>query len=249
MTPTTFFLDDSTTFFEYGVLIMQYIEGRPLEYKKDLQEAAKIFGTIHSLDTNKIDTSSFLKCENIVEDSLSRSTKYLDGFLKSNKLDVDVKLKITDFLEWAQKNKRHGSYFKKDAWNTINNTQPHAKNFIISDRKRKGFLIDWEKPILSDPSVDLAYFLSPLSTFMTSDYIFTEDERDNFFKTYIMYLDRYDRDIIERVKIYTPFLYLELLSKLVNKFINIECSEDLEYKRLKQIVNTDFIDRLTKDIL
>ena len=84
---------------------------------------------------------------------------------------------------------------------------------------------------------------------MTSDYIFTEDERDNFFKTYIMYLDRYDRDIIERVKIYTPFLYLELLSKLVNKFINIECSEDLEYKRLKQIVNTDFIDRLTKDIL
>lgn len=249
VTPTTFFLDDSTTFFEYGVLIMQYIEGRPLEYRKDLQEAAKIFGTIHSLDTKKIDTSSFLKCENIVEDSLIRSRNYLDGFLKSNKLDMDVKLKISKFLEWGENNKKCGAYFKKDAWNTINNTEPHAKNFIISDRKRKGFLIDWEKPILSDPSVDLAYFLSPLSTFMTGDYIFTEDERDNFFKTYIMYLDRYDRDIIERVRIYTPFLYLELLSKLVSKFIKLEDGQDTKHKRIKQIVNIDFINKLTRDVL
>lgn len=249
VTPTTFFLDDSTTFFEYGVLIMQYIEGRQLEYKKDLQEAAKIFGTIHSLDTNKIDTSSFLKCENIVEDSLNRSKIYLDGFLKSDKLDVDMKLKISNFLERGEKNKKYGSYFKKDEWNTINNTEPHAKNFIISDRKRKGFLIDWEKPILSDPAVDLAYFLSPLSTFMTDDYIFTEDERDNFFKTYIMYLDRYDRDIIERVRIYTPFLYLELFSKLVSKFIKLEDNQGIEYKKLKQIVNIDFINKLTQGVL
>ncbi len=244
VTPTTFFLDDSTTFFEYGVLIMQYIEGRPLEYKRDLHEAAKIFGTIHSLDTEKFDTSSFLKCENIIENSLNKSKASLDSFLKSSKLDIDIKLKISSFLEWCEKNKSRGLYFEKDKWNTINNTEPHAKNFIISDKKRKGFLIDWEKPLVSDPSVDLAYFLSPLSTSMTSGYTFTEDERDNFFKTYIMYLDRYDRDIVERVNIYTPFLNLELLSKLVNRFITLEDNQKTEYKKLKQMVNIEFINKL-----
>ena len=249
VTPTTFFLDDSTTFFEYGVLIMQYIEGRPLEYKRDLHEAAKIFGTIHSLNTEKIDISSFLKCENIVENSLNKSKILLDGFLKSSKLDVGTKLKISNFLEWGEKNKDCGLYFKKDEWNTINNTEPHAKNFIISEKKRKGFLIDWEKPVVSDPSADLAYFLSPLSTIMTSNYTFTEDERDNFFKTYIMYLDKYDRDIVERVHVYTPFLYLELLSKLVNKFIKLEDNQDIKHKKLRQIVNIEFINKLTQDIL
>lgn len=248
VTPTTFFLDDSTTFFEYGALIMQYIDGRPLEYERDLHEAAKIFGKIHSLDTEKLDVSNFIIEENIVKKSLNRSKEYLNGFLKSNRLNINMKLRISDFLEWVDKNQRYGSYFEKDRWNTINNTEPHSKNFIISKRKHKGFLIDWEKPIVSDPSTDLTYFLSPITTFMTGNYIFSEDERDDFFKTYIIYLDKYDRDILERVKVYTPFLYLELLSKYVKEFIELEEEQVNRYKKLKQVINIDFIDKLTNGI-
>lgn len=248
VTPKTFFLDDSTTFFEYGALIMQYIEGRPLQYEKDLHEAAKIFGRIHSLDTEKLDISNFVMEENIVKKSINNSKDYLEGFLKSNRLDMNLKLKISDFLEWGDKNQGYSLYFEKDRWNTINNTQPHGKNFIISERKRKGFLIDWENPIVSDPSIDLAYFLSPITTFMTSGYIFSEDERDDFFKTYIMYLDRYDREILERVRVYTPFLYLELISKLIRELIELEENQGDKYKKLKQVINIDFVDRLIKGI-
>lgn len=243
VTPRTFLLDDSATFFEYGALIMQYIEGRPLEYKKDMHEAAKILATIHSLDTEKIDISSFIRNENIVEDSLEKAKIYLEGVFKSLKIDIKLKLKISEFFEWGEKNKGCQTYFEKDRWNTINNSEPHAKNFIISERKRKGYLIDWEKPVISDPAVDIAYFLSPLSTIKHGDYVFSKDEVDNFFRTYIMYLDKYDRDIVERVRVYTPYAYLELLAEIFNRFI---VSGD---ERLKKFIDIDFINMLTKNIL
>lgn len=251
VTPTTFFLDDSNTFFDYGALIMQFIEGRTLDYKnkKDIQEAAKIIATIHSLDTKRFDISNFIINDNIIKNSLEKSKANLDGFLKGNIIDMKVKLKINELLEWADKNKHCALYFEKDKWLTINNTKPNAENFIISKKKRKGFLIDWEKPVVADPSVDMAYFLSPLTTLLSSNYIFTQNEKDDFFKTYIMYLDKCDRDIVERVRVYTPFLYLESLSKIVNEFINIEDKESANYQKIKQILNIDFLDKLLEGII
>ncbi len=250
VTPRTFFLDDSTTFFDYGVLIMQYIEGRTVEYRnqKDVYEAAQILGKIHSLDTEKIDVSNFITTDNIIEGSLNTSKIYLEDAFKSDKLDIDIKLKISKFLEWGEKNKDLGLYFEKDKWNTINNTEPEASNFIISAKKRKGILIDWEKPVVSDPSKDLAYFLSPITTMMDSGYMLSEDEKDNFFKTYIMYLDRRDRDIVERVEVYTPFVYLESLSRHLNELAKLKDDEMQRIERLKEIINIDFIDKITKNI-
>lgn len=251
VTPTTFFLDDSTTFFDYGVLIMQFIEGRHLDYgnQKDLQEAAKILGKIDSLNTDKIDVSNFLVRENVIEDSLDKSRLYLKGFKDSKDIDLGIRLKIDSLLDWAEKNKACASYFEEDKWHTINNTETNSKNFIISKKKTKGFLIDWEKPVLGDPSLDLAYFLSPVTTLVSGDYILSQDEKDDFFKTYIMYLDKCDRDIIERVRVYTPFLYLLSLSKTMDDLVNIEDKTSEEYKKLEQVVNIEFMDNLLKGIL
>ena len=250
VTPRTFFLDDSTTFFDYGALIMQYIEGRTAEYRnqKDIYEAAQILAKIHSLDTEKFDVSNFITRDNIIEDSLKTSEIYLEEAFKSDKLDLDIKLKIDKFLNWGEANKHLGEYFQKDKWNTINNTEPEASNFIISARKRKGFLIDWEKPVVSDPSKDLAYFLSPVTTMIDSGYMLSEDEKDNFFKTYIMYLDRRDRDIVERVEVYTPFVYLESISKYINQFTNLEVNQVERIKKLKQVIDIGFIEKITKNI-
>lgn len=250
VTPRTFFLDDSTTFFEYGALIMQYIEGRTASYRdqKDVYEAAQILGKIHSLDTERFDVSNFITKDNIIEDSLETSKIYLEDAFKFDKLDVDIKLKMDKFLEWGEKNKNLGKYFENDKWNTINNTEPQMSNFIISAKKRKGFLIDWEKPVVSDPSKDLAYFLSPITTVMDSGYILNEDEKDNFFKSYIIHLDRRDRDIVERVDIYTPFIYLESMSQYINELIKLGNTEVDKIKRLKHVINIDFIDEITKGI-
>lgn len=243
VTPRTFFLDDSSTFFEYGAMIMQYIVGRPLEYKKDVNEAARIFATIHSIDTEKIDISSFVTRENIVEDSLNKSKIYLDRILKSSKIDTKLKLKISDFFDWAEKNKSCQIYFKKNRWNTINNTEPHAKNFIISQRKERGYMIDWEQAVISDPAVDISYFLSPLTTSIYGDYILSKDEVDNFLKTYIMYLDKDNRDIVERVKLYTPYAYLRILTEMISESI------DSKDEKFTKVINAEFLNMITKGIL
>lgn len=243
VTPRTFFLDDSSTFFEYGAMIMQYIVGRPLEYKKDVNEAARIFATIHSIDTEKIDISSFVTRENIVEDSLNKSKIYLDRILKSSKIDTKLKLKISDFFDWAEKNKSCQIYFKKNRWNTINNTEPHAKNFIISQRKERGYMIDWEQAVISDSAVDISYFLSPLTTSIYGDYILSKDEVDNFLKTYIMYLDKDNRDIVERVKLYTPYAYLRILTEMISESI------DSKDEKFTKVINAEFLNMITKGIL
>lgn len=251
VTPRTFFLDDSTTFFDYGVLIMQFIEGRHLEYdnQKDLQEAAKILAKIDSLDTKKIDVSNFIVRENIIKDSLDKSKAYLEKYKDDKNLDISIKLKIHTLFEWAERNKDCASYFEKDKWQTINNTETNSKNFIISKKKTKGFLIDWEKPVVADPSLDIAYFLSPITSFINGDYILSQDEKDDFFKTYIMYLDKCDRDIIERVRVYTPYLNLLLLCQTIDNFLNIEDKNSSAYKNFLSIVNIEFIDDLFKGIL
>ena len=64
-----------------------------------------------------------------------------------------------------------------------------------------------------------------------------------------MYLDKCDRDIVERVRVYTPFLYLESLFKIVNKFRNIKNSDDTNYRKLKKILTKDFLDELLKGII
>ena len=252
VTPRTFFLDDSTTFFDYGVLIMQYIKGRRLEYQRDFHEVAKTFGKIHSLNLDKIDVSNFIVRDDIIDDCLEKSRVNLKKFFKSPKIDANVKIKINDFLEWGEKNKKCKKFFEKDKWQVINNTEPHLDNFVISDRNRKAYLLDWEKPVIADPSIELSYFLSPVTTMWTGNYAFSEDEKDDFFKTYIMYLDKRDRDIVERVKIYTPYICLKELSKLANRLLVYEndtgTNKDInEYKKLKEYINIEFMEYLTKN--
>src|SRR6185312_12563677 len=53
VTPKVFFVDDSFAFFQYGILIMEFLEGEPLQYEKDLSKAATIFSRIHSLDVKQ----------------------------------------------------------------------------------------------------------------------------------------------------------------------------------------------------
>lgn len=246
VTPRIFFLDDSTTFFDYGALIMQYIDGRKLDYEEDLHESAKTFGKIHSLNLGKIDTSSFIVQDNIIDTCLEKIKSNLEEFFKSPDISVGLKISMNNYLEWADKNKDCQKFFEKDKWQVINNTEPHANNFIIGATNKRAYLIDWEKPVITDPSIDLAFFLSNVTTSWTSDFIFTEDQKDDFFKTYLMYIDTSDRDIMERVKIYTPYLNLRVLSGLFHKLLQYEKDKDNikninTYKRLKEFLNIDYI--------
>lgn len=48
VTPRPFYVDDSREHLDYGVLLMEYLPGAALDYRRDLEAAARLFARIHA---------------------------------------------------------------------------------------------------------------------------------------------------------------------------------------------------------
>lgn len=251
VTPKAYYIDDTKNYFDYGILIMEYLEGRPLEYDKDLEKASRIFSRIHSIDINHVD-NKFIVEENICSDRVKEGKRLLKDYLKSPIVDKKLKDFFLKFLEWAEQNKDREKYFIKNKWHVINNTEVNSHNFIIGDKK--SFLIDWEKPVISDPCQDLTQFIAPTTTLWKRNYILSKEEKDFFFKTYIEGLNGSDNDIVERVQLYTPYLYLRALSWCAYAWLEYQ-RPDKEiknmdtFKKIEEYLDIDFMKNLLKDYM
>lgn len=71
---------------------------------------------------------------------------------------------------------------------------------------KRDFLIDWEKPVFSDPAQDLGHFLAPTTTFWKTDVILTDAQIDAFLAAYIEAVGgRYDTEgLLLRTAVYLP---------------------------------------------
>ena len=102
VTPRVFFVDDTKKFFDYGILIMEFLEGRPLEYDKDLGRAAKIFARIHSLDIGTINNDFILE-DKVCSHRITEGNRLLKDYLESPIVDEKLKKFFYNFLEWRKK--------------------------------------------------------------------------------------------------------------------------------------------------
>jgi len=68
------------------------------------------------------------------------------------------------------------------------NTELNSGNFLINPEGRS-YLIDWEKPLLSEPAQDLGHFLAPTTTFWKTDTILKPEQVKNFTDKYIQAVD------------------------------------------------------------
>ncbi|GAA0719300.1 aminoglycoside phosphotransferase family protein [Clostridium malenominatum] len=250
VTPEVFYLDDSKEYLPYGILIMEFLKGRPLEYDKDLRKAGKIFGGIHSLDINKIPSSNFIVESNILSDRIKEGERLLVEFLKSPIMDKELKDFFYKFLNWCYKNKDKEKYFIDNKWHVINNTEVNSHNFIIGEEH--SYLIDWEKPVISDPCQDITQFLAPTTTLWKANYILSEEEKNSFYGEYTKSLKGGDRNIKERVHIYNPYLYLRALSWCAYAYLEYQNPDkDIKnmdtYSKIKEYLDMDFMKKLLRE--
>lgn len=235
VTPKTYFVDDSKDFLSYGVLIMEFLKGKPLDYNKDLYKASEIFAKIHSITVNQDDYKSFVVENNIFEDRIKEGKRLLDSYLKCDCVQIEQKNFFYKFIQWLEDNKYKEIYFTENKWHVINNTEVNSHNFIIGNERN--YLIDWEKPVVSDPCQDLTQFLAETTTLWKTDYILSKDEKEKFFKIYEEMLQNGKGDIRERVELYTPYLYFRALSWCAYAWI--------EYQRPdKNIKNMDTLNKI-----
>ena len=246
VTPKVFFVDDSLSFFQYGILIMEFLEGEPLQYEKDLSKAATIFSRIHSLDVKQNHTH-FKVEDHIFSDRIKEGERLLANVWESPHVSREIKSFFDQFLGWAKANRSKEQYFIDESWHVVNNTEVNSHNFIIG--KEQSYLIDWEKPVISDPAQDLTQFMAPTTTAWKTDYLLSEEEKELFFQTYIEGLKGEDQNIRERVQLYTPYLYLRALTWCAYAFVeyhdpNKQIKNMDTFEKIKTFLQIDFMKKL-----
>jgi predicted Ser/Thr protein kinase len=250
VTPRVYFVDDSKRYFDYGILIMEFLEGRPLQYNRDLSKAAHIFSKIHGLDLNNIDVSNFIVEEKIFTERILEGERLLESYFNSTQVSSEHKKFFYNFLDWAKKNSSSEKYFIQNKWHVINNTEVNSNNFIIGEKN--SYLIDWEKPVISDPCQDLTQFLAPTTTLWKADYVLSKEEKEEFFRVYRENIGSRADDIAERVHLYTPYLYLRALAWCAYAYVEYlkpdKAIKNMDtFNKIKQYLQIDFMKELLKN--
>lgn len=213
VTPTPYFVDDSRQQLERGILIMEYLPGRPLEYHRDLSEAASLFATIHQVEVAL--KANHLICETAPLSLIFEECRnLLQTYFDEPEADTAIKSYLQEVVAWADEARFTERYYQEDPWNCIINTEVNSGNFIVNDKQQTIHLVDWEMPRWGDPSQDLSHFCSPLTTLWKTDFRFTNAEKEVFIDEYIRQLkDQHLRDtLFERIRLRDPFVYLRGIS-------------------------------------
>ncbi|ACN13160.1 conserved hypothetical protein (putative phosphotransferase) [Desulforapulum autotrophicum HRM2] len=159
-----------------GVMLMEFIPGRPFDFARDLDHVPRIFAAIHCLPVSQALVIQSTPIQDIADESFQLINKFTDHPM------AEQKQRLLDYHEQILRlNQDSGTLFDNEPLCMVN-TEVNSGNFIIQETK--GFLVDWEKAVVSCRYQDLAHFLIPTTTLWKSDFRFTPEQRTNFLRAY-----------------------------------------------------------------
>ena len=238
-TPIPMYVDGSKKYIDYGILVMNFLPGIPLDYKKDLDIAASCLADIHSV---KLEESTHLLCpknplQAIIDECKTMVQTYYDSPLanEEKKEQIERMLNIGE-----QMIKNIGEY---EGRRCIINTELNSSNFLINGKNDNNYIIDWEKPLLGEPAQDLAHFLAPTTTFWKTDVILSQEEIEKFVKEYIKVVgNRFNtEDIEDRLKLYLPITCLRGITWCAMAWV--------QYKNPDKLIRNEFTAKKLDDYL
>ena len=164
---------------EQKMLVMEYLPGRALDYGMDMKIAAEILADIHSTPVPA--DCTLLRpghpAQAIYEECLQMVQHYFDW----EEADPEVAELLRTLV--AEIGKLPLTE-ETDAPLCMVNTELNSGNFLI-DHAGHSHLVDWEKPLLSEPAQDLGHFLAPTTTFWKTDVILTPQQVKAFADDYV----------------------------------------------------------------
>ena len=170
-TPKALFCDSGM-----NCLVMEHLPGRPLRYETDMEAAAEIFADIHALPP----APGLIEPENPLQAIIDECREMVAHYYEWDKADPEVvRLLKTLEKEISAKDLTAPAGLRK----CIVNTEVNSGNFLINPGGRS-CLIDWEKPLISEPAQDLGHFLVPTTTFWKTDVILKPEEIRHFVRCY-----------------------------------------------------------------
>lgn len=164
---------------EHKLLVMEWLPGTALDYQSHMEQAAGILADIHSVPVPKDCKLVRPACpaQAIYEECRDMVKHYLEW----EKADSEVCGLLNTLMEEIGKLPLREP---SAAPICMVNTELNSGNFLINP-DGTSYLVDWEKPLLSEPAQDLGHFLAPTTTFWKTDVILTPEEVRAFVKAYI----------------------------------------------------------------
>lgn len=205
-TPRAVYADGSRDKVEYGVMVMEFLEGHALDYRREMLYAAQCLADIHSVPVAGDD--GLIMPENPLQAILDECNEMVETYDRSPLGDLQKKRAIRRMLDRGQKMVNKVSGY--GGYRCCINTELNSGNFLINGEGKDNYLVDWEKPLYGDPVQDLGHFLAPTTTFWKTDVILRQEERKLFIRQYKEAVgDRYDVEgIEERLGLFIPITCL-----------------------------------------
>ncbi|MBU1249107.1 MAG: phosphotransferase, partial [Proteobacteria bacterium] len=158
------------------VLLMDYIPGGPFLYDAHLEIAARIFARVHS---QPVSPELLVQSEpvfDIAQESYGLFMRFPDHPLNAVRerlqryYDEIMDLHLATEDEFASESM------------VIVNTEVNSGNFIVDGMD--GWLVDWEKAVVSHRYQDLGHFLVPTTTLWKSEHRISPTDRLRFLEVY-----------------------------------------------------------------
>ena len=160
------------------MLVMEWLPGRALDYRTDLDIAARILADIHC--TPVPENCRLLRpgypAKAIYDECLEMVQHYFD-WENADPVVCDLLRQLIDEIGKLPLTENSAAPL------CMVNTELNSGNFLIDGEN--SHLVDWEKPLLSEPAQDLGHFLVPTTTFWKTDVILTPAEVKDFTQKYI----------------------------------------------------------------
>ena len=247
VTPRPYYVDDTHQVFEQGILIMEYLPGESMDYRRDLLNAAELLATIHQIDV-PVEKNHLIREEAPLTLIYDECAGLLGQYFDSDLARPEIRDYLMDLKNWAAAARSQETFYQQDPWPCIVNTEVNSGNFIVNRQQETIHLVDWEMPRWGDPSQDLCHFCSPLTTLWKTSWRMTKVEKRRFLQTYSQHLqDRHLRDtLIDRVRLRDPFVYLRGISWSAMGWVAYQTrfsgmKNPDTWAKLQQYMNLDFI--------
>lgn len=246
-TPKVYYVDGSREHLDYGLLVMEFLPGRALDYRKELLGTAEILADIHSLPV--CEGCGLISPKEPLSAILEECEAMVKTYMESPLGDDLTKLRIRRMLDkaWEKvKSLPAGAAEHR----CIINTELNSTNFLMND-EGKSYLIDWEKPLLGEPAQDLGHFLAPTTTFWKTDVILTDEEIEAFLDAYIEKAGgRFPLSCIkERTRLFIPVTCMRGLTWCAMAWVQYQAPDKLifnqsTFDKLQAYLSDSFLARI-----
>ena len=163
---------------KHSCLVMEWLPGRSLRYETDLAIGAEILADIHAVPIPR--DCTLLEPANPLEAILDECREMVSHYYSWDRAEPEI-CRLLETLEREISGKdlsAPGGISK-----CIVNTEVNSGNFLINPQGTS-YLVDWEKPLISEPAQDLGHFLVPTTTFWKTDVLLTPEDIRYFVDCY-----------------------------------------------------------------